>query len=61
MDDGASREMTLEEYCNQLHAHHRVRKELKSLLETQKWADAMVAAGVDNWDGYEDALDLMEE
>lgn len=59
--DEASREMTLEEYCGLLHENHRARKELKRLLETQKWADALTAAGVDNWDGYDYAMDMIED
>ena len=59
--DEASREMTLKEWCAQLPANHRVNKELNELLETQKWADALTAAGVDNWDGYDYAMDMIED
>lgn len=54
-------EMTLKEWCSQLPKSHRVNRELNELLETDKWANAMTAAGVDNWDGYEDALDMIED
>jgi len=36
-------------------------KEYKSLLESQKALDALEAAGVDNWEGYEDAVAWLEE
>ena len=36
-------------------------KEYKRLLEDSKLLAALEAAGVDNWDGYEDALEYMED
>lgn len=35
-------------------------KEYNRLLEDSKLLQALEAAGVDNWDGYEDALEYME-
>lgn len=35
-------------------------KEYEELLNTQKWAYCLEAAGVDNWDGYVYALDMLE-
>lgn len=32
------------------------RSEYEGLLDTQAWADALKAAGVDNWTWYDDAL-----
>ena len=37
------------------------RKYLERLEETQTWMDALEAAGVDNWDGYDEALLILEE
>lgn len=36
------------------------KKEYESLLNDSQWLCALEAAGVDNWDGYEDAQDAME-
>lgn len=36
-------------------------KEYNRLLEDSKLLAALEAAGVDNWDGYEDALEYMED
>jgi hypothetical protein len=34
--------------------------EYNSLLEDSKWLNCLQQAGVDNWDGYEDAIDLRD-
>ena len=34
--------------------------EYKTLLSSQKFLNALEAAGLDNWDGYEQALDSMD-
>lgn len=36
-------------------------KRYYELLDTQKYADALDSAGVDNWEGYSHALSIMEE
>jgi hypothetical protein len=36
------------------------RKEYDELLEDSKFLNALMSAGVDNWEGYEDALDMMD-
>lgn len=36
-------------------------KEYNKLIENDAFMDALVAAGVDNWDGYDEAKDLLEE
>lgn len=35
--------------------------EYESLLEDARWLRALEDAGVDNWDGYSFACELMEE
>ncbi len=36
------------------------KKEYEELLEDQKFLDALKGAGVDNWEGYDYAFELME-
>ncbi len=36
-------------------------KEYEELREATRTLNALEAAGVDNWDGYDEALSLMEE
>ena len=33
----------------------------EGLIEESRFLDALRAAGVDNWEGYSDAQDLMED
>lgn len=37
------------------------KKEYESLLEDRKWCIALENAGVDNWEGYDYARELMNE
>lgn len=37
------------------------KKEYESLLEDRKWLQALEGAGVDNWQGYDYARELMNE
>ncbi len=37
------------------------RKDYKKLLDDSRLLDALRAAGVDNWDGYDYAQELLEE
>lgn len=37
------------------------RQEYLGLLESRRWLDALEAAGVDNWQGYDDAVDIYRE
>ncbi len=37
------------------------KKEYESLLEDRKWLQALQNAGVDNWEGYDYACELMNE
>ena len=37
------------------------RKEYLRLLEASSWLSCLEAAGVDNWDGYDDTREMMEE
>lgn len=36
-------------------------KEYESLLDSQRWVDALENAGVDNWEGYDFAVELYKE
>lgn len=33
----------------------------EDFLDTERWLDALMAAGVDNWDGYDNALEILEK
>lgn len=37
------------------------KKEYESLVEDRKWLQALEGAGVDNWEGYDYACELMNE
>ena len=37
------------------------KKESESLLEDQKLLECLQGAGVDNWDGYDYAMEMMKE
>ena len=37
------------------------KEEYESLLEDRKWLQALENAGVDNWEGYDYARELMNE
>jgi hypothetical protein len=37
------------------------KKEYDSLLEDRKWLQALESAGVNNWEGYDYARELMNE
>lgn len=36
-------------------------EEYDELIKAQEWLFALEAAGVDNWDGYEEALEIYRE
>jgi hypothetical protein len=36
-------------------------KEYESLLEDSRWLSCLEAAGVDNWNGYDHASDILSE
>jgi hypothetical protein len=36
-------------------------EEYDRLLEQDRWLDALSAAGVDNWDGYDCAVEIFQE
>ena len=36
-------------------------KEYESLLKNEEWLAALECAGVDNWEGYDEALHIMKE
>lgn len=37
------------------------RKMYEGLIESQRWLSALESAGVDNWDGYDFAKEILEE
>ena len=61
MSKEAQREMRLHEYVEQLNPSHTARKEFEELIEVDRFMDALAAAGVDNWDGYEIAQESLNE
>ena len=56
-----TRESTLQEYMDKLPNHHNAYKRYKELLKAEKKLEALEAAGVDNWDGYEIAMEQFWE
>lgn len=36
-------------------------KEYESLQKDLQWLNALECAGVDNWEGYEEAISILEE
>lgn len=36
-------------------------EEYEELLERSMWLDALEAAGVDNWEGYDEAREIYQE
>lgn len=62
----AQREMTIDEIWSnmimtKIHAGHSAVKEFLKLKEDARFLEALRAVGVDNWEGYEYACDLIEE
>ena len=55
------REMTLEEWVTRLPESHKARIEHQELLDSQILLDALLTCGVDNWDGYDSAIDMLED
>lgn len=39
----------------------KLEAENKKLRERDRWLDALEAAGVDNWEGYDKALEILRE
>lgn len=37
------------------------REEYETLLKDQRFLDALHSCGVDNWDGYEEAQDMIDD
>lgn len=37
------------------------KKEYDDLLKDSEWLSCLEAAGVDNWQGYEDAIQMLKE
>lgn len=61
LNNDVAREMALDEIVNALPGPHRARSEYIQLLEDQALLNALCACGVDNWDGWEDAIALRDE
>jgi hypothetical protein len=55
------REITLKEAIDHLPASHMARIEHQELLDCQQLLEALLACGVDNWDGYDYAIDILED
>jgi len=56
-----TREMTLEEIVKSLPEGHKAREEWKQLMKDSWFLDCLNAAGVDNWGGYEEAIEMRQE
>lgn len=39
----------------------KLKKEIRQLEERLELLDALEAAGVDNWEGYDEALEILEK
>jgi hypothetical protein len=61
MPECVQREMTLKEWCNKLPDFHLVNKELKILLKRDEILTALESYGVDNWEGYSEALESLND
>lgn len=57
----AQREMTLEEIVNNLPEGHKAKKEYKKLLSDSWFLNCLQGAGVDSWNGYEEAQEMYQE
>lgn len=57
MTDQPTKEASLDEYVASLPESHRVRKELAHLKDDSDMLSALNGAGVDNWEGYEYAME----
>lgn len=55
------RELTLKEAIDHLPESHKARIEHQELLDSQILLNALLACGVDNWDGYDYAIDMLED
>ena len=49
-------DMTLEEIVKQLPGGHKAREEWVKLVKDSWFLECLEGAGVDNWNGYDDAL-----
>lgn len=61
MSDEAQREITLDEYVEHLPKNCRVRKEYEQLKEDSIFLEYLRGAGVDNWDGFDFAMESLRE
>ena len=50
-----------EEYASQRALIEQQAKEIERLRDSERKLTALEAAGVDNWEGYSDAMQMMEE
>ena len=50
-----------EEYASQRALIEQQAKEIARLRDSERKLTALKAAGVDNWEGYSDAMQMMEE
>jgi len=56
----AARDLTLEEIVKALPQLHKARAEWEQLMKDSWFLDCLHGAGVDNWDGYEEAIDMRQ-
>ena len=56
-----TRDMSLEEIVKALPPLHKARLEWEQLMKDSWFLECLKSAGVDNWDGYEEAIDMRQE
>jgi len=56
-----TRDMSLEEIVKALPPLHKARLEWAQLMCDAWFLECLKAAGVDNWDGYDFAIDMRQE
>lgn len=51
----------IEKYTEQKELNEKLSKENKKLQERDSWLNCLEMAGVDNWSGYDVAIDMRDE
>jgi hypothetical protein len=56
----SAREITLEEYINLLPENSSARRKFNKMEDDLLFYSCLEGAGVDNWSGYDDAIEMYE-
>jgi len=55
------KDQTLDEIIKALPEGHNARKEWEQLIQDTWFLECLRSAGVDNWGGYDDAIEMYQE